>query len=158
MDGATLLKLRKPCVCGSGDGYYVLKGGQSVVYCSSCKKYQGYNAPKTETGLKQRSVSTTHQAISPKVRSRVIERCNARCERCGKPAEKTVTGLHVGHVVSVIDGHEAGLSDAEINSTENLIAECDECNLGHGKQTLPLRLMVAILYLRAKWNGDEVSF
>lgn len=158
MDGYTFLSLRKPCACGSADGYYVLKGGQSVVYCSACNKYQGYNAPKTETGLKTRSVSTTHHAISAKLRSKVIDRSNSRCERCGKPGEKSSIGLHVGHVISVADGHAAGLSDAEINSPENLIAECDECNLGHGKETLPLRLMVAILYLRAKRNGDEVSF
>jgi len=155
---AVAIRLRKPCgSCSSNDGHYVIKSGQSVVYCE-CGKYQGYNAPKTETGLKARSVSTTHSSIKPKLRARILERANRRCELCGKPADKSTTGLHVGHVLSVKTAHESGLSDSEINSDENLIAECDECNLGHGKNALPLRLLVAILIARSKANGDEVAF
>lgn len=110
-----LIALRKPCVrCKCTEGRIETRSGQDCVYCVGCDAWQ-YNAPKTETGRKQRSVSTTHEAIGPKLRSRIIDRANRRCERCGKPAEQAKTGLHVGHVVSVADGHAYGLSDAEIN-------------------------------------------
>jgi hypothetical protein len=139
--------MRKTCVCGSETGFIKTRSGQDCVFCSACSKWQ-YNAPKTETGRAARSVSTTHEAIKPKLRSRVIERANGRCERCGKPAELTQTGLHVGHIVSVEAGHKYGLSDAEINNEENLIAECDECNLGHSSDALPIRMYMAILKKR----------
>jgi hypothetical protein len=144
------IALRNPCFrCGHGEGRIETRNGQDCVFCLGCDLHQ-YNARKTETGRKARSVSTTHDAIKPKLRSKIIDRANRRCERCGKPAEQAKTGLHVGHVVSVADGHAYGLSDAEINSPENLIAECDECNLGHSSEPLPLRMYVAILTARLK--------
>jgi hypothetical protein len=36
-----------------------------------------------------------------------------------------------------------------LNSDENLIAECEECNLGHGRDPLLLALFVAILKTRS---------
>jgi hypothetical protein len=140
--------------CGAPDGYIITKSGQDCVYCASCNKHQ-YNAPKTETGREARSVSTTHAAIKPKQRSRIIERANGRCERCGKPAAVSVTGLHVGHIVSVVDGHKHGLTDDTINSDENLLAECDECNLGHGKAALPMRLLIALLLTRTQSSDSN---
>lgn len=139
--------LRNSCACGCSKGWIQTKSGQDCVYCCDCSRFQ-YNAPKTETGRKARSVSTTHSAIKPAQRNRIIERGNGRCERCGKPANLTKTGLHVGHIVSVEAGHKHGLTDAEINSDENLIAECDECNLGHGASALPVRLYMALLKAR----------
>lgn len=142
--------LRSPCKkCFCKQGLIENRNGQDCIFCRDCGAYQ-YNAPKCETGRDVRSVQTTHAAIKPKLRSRVIDRSGGRCERCGKPGDKTKTGLHVGHVVSVDSGHKYGLSDQEINSMENLIAECDECNLGHGKEPLPLRVYVAILAARLK--------
>lgn len=144
-----MIVMRDPCMrCSGTSGRIETKGGQDCVYCA-CGKFQ-YNAPKTETGRKVRTVSTTHEAISPKQRSRVIERANCHCERCGKSAAASVTGLQVGHILSVEEGHAQGLPDSIINSDENLIAECDECNLGHGKGVLPVRLLVALLVARAK--------
>ncbi|MCA9179631.1 MAG: hypothetical protein KDB14_34485 [Planctomycetales bacterium] len=58
--------------------------------------------------------------------------------------------LHVGHVVSVAEGRKVGLSDVELNSAENLIAMCEECNLGLGKETIPIKNYVAILMARFK--------
>jgi len=59
-----------------------------------------------------------------------------------------MTGLHVGHIISVKSGHDSGLTDQEINSDENMIAECDQCNLGHGSEPVPLRMYIAILMAR----------
>jgi hypothetical protein len=41
-----------------------------------------------------------------------------------------------------------GLKDEEINSDENLACMCEECNLGIGKESLPLRIAVAIIARR----------
>jgi hypothetical protein len=151
-----MFSLRKPCVCGGELGRIETKSGQDCVYCLSCGKWQ-YNAPKYETGRKARSVQTTHRNIKPKQRARIIERANRRCERCGRPAEFSVGGLHVGHLMSVDAGHEYGLSDQEINHDENLIAECEECNLGHSSDCLPIRFYIAFLKKRIESVGTEAA-
>ena len=62
------MDLRKPCKeCGHRYGSIDTRGGQDCVYCGKCDAYQ-YNAPKTETGRKPRSLSTTHALIKPKQR------------------------------------------------------------------------------------------
>lgn len=153
---SSLFTLRKPCICGNNDGKIESRNGQDCVFCSACGKWQ-YNAPKTETGRATRSIQTTHESISPKLRSKIISRANMRCERCGRPASESSLGLHVGHVVSVEHGHRCGLTDAEINSEENLIAECAECNLGHGSEALPVRLLVALVMGRRIKEVKRVS-
>lgn len=55
---------------------------------------------------------------------------------------------HIGHLLSVAEGHRQGLDDAQINSAENLAAMCDECNLGLGAEVIPLWLAVAIVKAR----------
>lgn len=138
--------MRAPCkyACGSQQGRIETRGGQDCVYCCGCGRHQ-YNAPKTETGRAVRSLSTTHAAIRPKLRTAVLERANSCCEICHRGDRP----LQVGHVVSVADGHDIGLPDSIINSMENLIAECDECNSGAGAGTKPLRMYLAILKARA---------
>lgn len=115
-----------------------------MVRCSFCKQYQ-YCAPRTETGREVRTVSTTHRLIKPNQRARILERATGRCELCGSGRD-----LHVGHLLSVADGHEHGLSDDEINSDDNLSAMCAECNLGLGRASVPPRLLVALVVRRAK--------
>lgn len=61
----------------------------------------------------------------------------------------------MGHIVSVKNGIDFGLSDAEINSTENLAAMCSQCNLGLGKETVPLRLAVSIQMARLRNKCDS---
>lgn len=137
-------RMRVPCKhCDCDFGYIEDKKGQAVVRCDECNAY-AYCAPKTETGRKRRSVKTTHAAIRPKQRRRILERANGCCEVCHNGSRN----LHVGHVVSVEDGHKVGLTDREMNSDENLIAECEECNLGNGSKTMPIRLFMAILKSR----------
>lgn len=143
------IRMREPCKrCFNTDGIVTQKSGQDVVRCKKCETHC-YNAPRTETGREKRSVSTVHEAIKPRSRAAVLERATGRCELCGaRPTAER--GLHVGHLISVDHGLEHGLTDAEINSEENLCALCAECNLGMGKRSLPLRLAVAMVLVRLK--------
>jgi hypothetical protein len=138
--------MRAPCkACKSETGKVVQNGGQNVVRCYWCGTF-AYNAPKTETGERKRSVTTVHNGIKPKQRARVFLRANARCEFCGIGAEQTV--LHVQHLISVDDGIAEGLTDDEINHMDNLAALCEECNLGLSKQTVPLLMILRLTALR----------
>ncbi len=137
--------LRKPCkTCGGLDGYITPTSGQDCVRCSACNTYQ-YNAPRVETGRAVRTVTTIHNGIKPNQRWRILQRANSHCELCGSGGD-----LEVGHLLSVNDGAEMGLTEIELNADENLAAFCKECNNGMGKETAPLRLMFAIIKARAK--------
>lgn len=135
--------MREKCAsCGGSFGELEIRNGQDCIICY-CGRWQ-YNAPKTESGRGVRTVTTTHKAIKPKQRYRILERANRCCELCRKVGGE----LHVGHAISVKDGHEIGLSDDLINSDENLLALCDECNLGAGRKSLPLRILAGIIISR----------
>ncbi len=142
-------ELRKPCVrCGCTWGRITTKNGQDCVFCGGCGKFL-YNAPKTETGRKPRTVTTIHNGITPRQRARVLNRATGRCEMCGCRRE-----LSVGHLLSVDAGVKLGMTEAVLNDDENLSAMCAECNLGIGREPVPLRLMCAILLARAA-NTEE---
>ncbi len=136
-------KLRDPCRCGSEWGRIVTRNGQDCVFCL-CGKFR-YNAPKTETGRKTRSISTVHEAIKPNQRARILFRATGRCEMCGNRRD-----LHVGHLISVDAGLKLGMTEAVINSDDNLSAMCPECNLGIGKYPVPLRLAIAMVMARVE--------
>lgn len=136
--------MRKACAkCGSTEGRIETKSGQDMVVCV-CGRWQ-YNAPKVETGRKPRTVTAVHNLISPSQRARIITRATGRCELCGSR-----DNLHVGHLLSVEAGLNAGMTEAEINHDENLAAMCDACNLGLGSHVVPLRLAVSLLLVRMK--------
>ena len=138
--------MREPCGnCTSSFGRIVERNGQKCVYCSACDRWV-YNAPRTETGDRQRSVSTVHAAIKPKTRSHVLLRAGSRCELCGVGIDDTV--MHVGHLISIEDGLKEGLTEKELNHQENLAAMCWECNLGIGKDATPLRTLLRVTALR----------
>lgn len=140
------ITMTRPCPkCGGRDGLVTTVGPQDPVRCKTCDTFV-YNASKVETGREVRSTSTVHKGITSKKRARILERATCRCEMCGKKD----CILHVGHLLSVEDGLKQGLTELELNSDENLSAMCDECNLGLGKNSLPLRLCIAILKSRAK--------
>lgn len=140
--------MREPCRgCGCEFGTVTETGAQDVVRCLDCKRWC-YNAPRTETGKAVRTVQTTHALIKPKQRIRILERANGRCELCGKGPDRGIE-IHVGHIISVERGHSIGMSDLELNDNENIMALCSECNLGMGKETIPLRMMVKVLMARA---------
>lgn len=126
-------------------GFVEERHGQRCVFCAWCGKFQ-YNQPKTEAQVKPRVVSSVRADIKPKQRYQVIERAGRRCELCGKSS----TVLHVGHILSVAEGLEQGLSPEQLNDPENLIAECEECNLGQGRTVLPLWLAATILRARSR--------
>jgi 5-methylcytosine-specific restriction endonuclease McrA len=112
--------------------------------CQACGKHNGFAKKKPE----DKRSATLRGNIKPNQRSRIIQRAKTRCECCGRPASATGVGLHVGHVVSIDAGVKAGVSLEVLNSDENLIAECEECNLGHGRAPLPMAVFIAILMTR----------
>lgn len=135
--------MREACrFCGNQFGVITNTNGQAVCHCSDCGKWL-YNVPKAELGTIQRTVTTIHNGIKPKQRARILERATGRCELCGSKDH-----LHVGHLLSVNDGLEMGLTEHEINDDENLSAMCEECNLGLGSITISPRIYVAILRRR----------
>jgi 5-methylcytosine-specific restriction endonuclease McrA len=139
-------KMRGECKrCGCTEGRIESRSGQDCVYCLGCGAFQ-YNAPKTETGRAVRSIATIHNGITGKQRQRILARANTHCELCGAVG----TILNVGHLLSAKDGFDMGLSDAEINSDENLAAFCEQCNSEMGKETVSLRLVFAIIKARAR--------
>lgn len=144
----TPFKMREACQsCGGPFGRVEERNGQACVYCVTpgCERWV-YNAPRTETGERQRSVSTVHAAIKPKTRAHVLLRANSRCEICGVGSETAI--LHVGHLISVKDGLAGGLTEEQLNHQENLAAMCEECNLGLGRGSTPLRMLFRITALR----------
>ena len=137
-----LYPLRDPCVeCGGDTGRITTKNGQDCV-CCLCGRHQ-YNAPKTETGRKVRTVAGVHAGIKPKQRARILGRATGRCEMCGSR-----TNLHVGHILSVDSGLKLGMTESQLNDDENLAAMCETCNLGVGKEPVSARLLMAIVLER----------
>ena len=135
--------MRAPCrFCGCLVGRIRPSSNQDCVYCRDCGRFQ-YNAPRTETGREQRTLQSVRH-VTPSQRSRVLERAHSRCETCGRDGELTM-----GHILSVKDGFDF-LTDVQLNSDENLIAQCAECNSGQGVRALPLWLLAGILYRRSK--------
>lgn len=142
-----LIEMRARCPhCDSPEGYLVRKHNQDTVRCNLCDRFQ-HNAPRTETGEREVSVQTTHAAIKPKQRARILSRASGKCEVCGSREL-----LQVGHILSVEYGLEFGVEPALLNDDENLICECAQCNLGRGSEPMPLHLMVSILKARISFR------
>lgn len=144
-------EMRAPCPgCGHTRGHIVEKNGQDTVRCLSCDRYC-YCAPRTETGRAQRTVTTVHNGIKPKLRTKILERDGYRCVLC----KAVDVPLHTGHVVSVAAGLAAGLTASLLNNEENLIAQCEECNAGQGDSPIPLSIAIAILRARLAWKAAQ---
>ena len=113
------------------------------VWCSKCGFF--YWASKRDVGERERTLKTTHDAITPACRKSVLLRASGRCELCGKRE-----ALQVGHLVSVERGHQYGLTDDEINHAENLCAMCAECNSNMRSEVVPLRVALVMIRDRCK--------
>lgn len=137
--------LRDPCSrCRSQKGVIEERSGQKCVFCLSCKRFL-YNAPKTETGAKVRSVSSRPK-IKPKQRARILDRDNSTCVGC----HRADTIVHVAHLLSVEDGRALGATEEELFSDENLATMCEECNLGFSGRSVSLRLVFRLLQARIR--------
>lgn len=136
--------MREPCPgCGCLYGNITPKNGQDVVRCADCVGFC-YNQPRHESGREPRSLRT-RPTIRPRQRAKVLLRDNNTCVLCHRHG----VPLDVGHLVSVHDGRLLGLSDNEIDDDENLAAMCASCNSGLSSDTLPLRIVVAVLRARS---------
>lgn len=138
-------QMRKPCSeCGCAFGVIRTVGFQDTVRCHQCGKFQ-YNAPRQETGKPQMHVPT-REAVKLATRTIVLLRANGACEVC----HNRDVPLSVGHLLSLDAGRAQGMTDEELNHEENLAAMCDACNLGIGRNPVPMRLMMAMLNARMK--------
>ncbi len=143
------IEMRAACTgCGSMSGIVTEKNGQDIVRCLNCSNHC-YNRPKSESGKPQRSVRTRPD-IAPSTKVRILERDNYTCVMC-HCADKP---LHIGHLLSVIEGKEQGLTADELFDDENLAAMCEECNLGQGARSVSMRLLCAVL--RARIKGSQL--
>ena len=145
--------MRKPCPkCDGIIGRLVERNGQDTVRCLGCGEFC-YCAPRTETGRAERTHATVHKGVKPQLRARILERDGLRCQWC-KADDKP---LHVGHIISVDAGLIFGLSDDDINDEENLVAQCEACNLGLGAEPMPLRVAIVLLRARISWRKREAK-
>lgn len=144
--GAESLRLRTPCkYCGSVDGTVEWdKNGQDVVSCAICRRY-AYNAPRSETGRRARTVRT-RPSLRPKQRSRIFARDLARCVLCKTDEPKRID---IGHLLSVHDGRVLGVSDELLWSDDNLAVMCAECNDWLGADSVAPLLLALILLARS---------
>lgn len=137
------------CRCGSMIGYLLEKGPHVELRCIQCETHQKF-VKRVDAGLKPRTLTTTHDAIKPKLRAKILQRANGHCELCGCRRE-----LQVGHLVSVDAGHKLGMTDDQINDAENLSAMCGECNIGVGKEPLPLRFCMSLALCRIAYLQEN---
>jgi 5-methylcytosine-specific restriction endonuclease McrA len=140
------VQTRIPCPkCGHNWGTVKDKNGHQTTWCEACGAYI-MNVPRSAVGLRQRSVKSTHEAITGATRKEVMLRAAGRCELCGKRGE----ALQVGHLVSVEAGHRHGLTDEEINHRENLCGLCEECNSNLRADVVPLRVALVMIRDRTR--------
>lgn len=135
------ITLRSPCQCDGTIGVVRQVGNQDTVRCVDCDRFQ-YNAPRSETGRKQRSLST-REGITPSQRAAVLKAFGHACVYCGKrPPE---VRLELDHMIPRDVAERHGMLDALIDSTHNLAPACPECN--SGRRNIPFSAStVAIIY------------
>ena len=131
----------RPCrFCGSTDGILLERNGQNTVYCARCGKHS-YNAPKTETGERPRTVSTVRERIKPSQQARIFDRDQGRCLLCGSRE-----GLTIGHLLSIDDAVRLGGVGPELHDDANLAAMCEACNLGLGRRSVSPRTYAVLMH------------
>lgn len=146
------ISMRTPCSrCGCTEGLITTKSGQDTVRCSGCRRYC-YNAPRSETGRPTRSLRTRSD-VRPSQRARILVRDGGACILCHRSGVE----LEIGHLISVHDGRALGMSDAELNSDDNLAAMCAPCNSGLSSSSLPPRLLAAAMWARSRRANPDIG-
>lgn len=121
-------------VCGHPFGELRQNELHVGLYCAECDTWQRW-VSKRDAGVDRRSLSSRRN-ITPSVRARVLQRDGYRCILCGfGPPDKN---LVMGHIISVRDGLEIGLTDGVLYDEWNLCTMCEECNSGLGERSLHL--------------------
>ena len=143
LTGAIPHQARAPCPrCTTTDALLLARGNQAVVRCASCHRHL-YNAPKTETGARRRTVKTLRTTIRPAQQARILNRDRGRCVLCGSTEDLTI-----GHLLSLEDGARLGATEFELNSDANLAAMCEACNLGllHSAKSITPRTFAVLVW------------
>lgn len=149
------VRSREPCPkCGGYRAFLQRRGGQNTVWCVYCNIHL-YNAPKTETGERRRTVATVRRRIRPSQQARIFDRDHGRCVLCGRGDEN----LTIGHLLSIEDGLELGATEDELHDDANLAAMCEACNLGLGKRSVsaPTYARIMLHLVRAERRRASVS-
>ncbi len=126
--------------CGIKSAAVAPSNGQNVVRCAKCGRHL-YNAPKTETGERPRTVSSLRHTIKPSQQSRILDRDHRTCLLCGRADVQ----LTIGHLLSVEEGVGVGASEGELYNDANLAAMCESCNLGLGRHSISPRTYAVIM-------------
>lgn len=144
--------LAKPCKrCGAqGDQAGLLirvpEGLHAAkLICATCTDFVQWIGKKA-LGDPIRSLTPRGECVKPKQRQRILARDGGRCMLCGAAPPDII--LNAGHILSHADGEAHGLPEELIDSDDNLMAMCERCNSGLGKQSLPLYLAEALLTRR----------
>lgn len=134
---------RDPCPrCNASEAVLITKGHQDTLRCARCDRFL-YNAPRTETGTKPRTVKTLRRSIRPKQQARILNRDRGRCVLCGSTEDLTIA-----HLLSIEHGAELGVSERHLYDDANLAAMCEACNLGlrHGPRSVTPRTYLVIMF------------
>lgn len=145
----------RPCrFCDSTNGILLERNGQNSVYCGDCGKHN-YNAPKTETGQRPRTVRTVRRVIKPSQQARIFDRDQGRCILCGVEDRLTI-----GHLLSIDDAYKMGELGPELHDDANLAAMCEACNLGLGRHSISPRTYAVLMHRLVKaaiaWRGEKL--
>lgn len=144
--------LREPCRCGGTTGTVTVKGGQDLLHCTDCGRWQ-YNQPRTESGRKERTLAT-REGLTVGQRARVLETHGHACVYCGKrPPE---VRLEIEHLIPRALAEKYGMLDELIDSADNLAPACPECNSGqrHAPFT-PRRVALIVRALHVAATPDD---
>ena len=106
------------------------KASRYLDYCRQC--VVAYGPQPVRSGERTQSGGPTQErngriGLSPRIRFKVLQRDNFRCQFCGRGQQDGVK-LHIDHIVPVARG---GRDDEE-----NLQTLCGECNLGKGTEEI----------------------
>lgn len=156
---AAKTRVRRRCQrCNSDIATVTPNGPHLAATCATCGVFI-YNAPRHEFGLATRPVSENRKEIRPKRRAAILARDNGRCVLCGRAAADGVA-LTIGHLLSVDEGVALGADRDLLNDDLNLAAMCDTCQLGLGRQSVPVVVYLGLLLLyaeRARRDGQPLE-